>query len=109
MAAAHLRCCAGVRAYYDTITSSVQPLVSPLLSFTLSQSIDALCDAIDEFTGGVVVISHDAQLLSRLCADEEHAEVWVVEDGRIRTYDGDFEDYRNELIKEITAELDADD
>lgn len=35
--------------------------------------------------------------------------MWVVEDGRIRTYDGDFEDYRNELIKEITAELDADD
>jgi hypothetical protein len=39
------------------------------------QSIDALCDAIEEFSGGVIVISHDSQLLSRLCADEERSQV----------------------------------
>ena len=72
------------------------------------QSIDALCDAVDEFPGGVVVISHDAQLLSRLCADEERAEVWIVDEGRITKYDGDFDAYRSELIKEIAAELDED-
>ncbi|GFH15033.1 uncharacterized protein HaLaN_11187, partial [Haematococcus lacustris] len=71
-------------------------------------SIDALCDALEEYQGGVVVISHDAQLLSRLCMDEERSQVLVVEDGRIRQYGGDFEDYRNELIKEITAELDEE-
>ncbi|GFH07514.1 uncharacterized protein HaLaN_02326, partial [Haematococcus lacustris] len=72
------------------------------------KSIDALCDALEEYQGGVVVISHDAQLLSRLCMDEERSQVLVVEDGRIRQYGGDFEDYRNELIKEITAELDEE-
>lgn len=72
------------------------------------QSIDALCDAVEEFDGGVIVISHDAQLLSRLCSDEERSQVLIVEDGQIRQYDGDFEDYRTELIKEIQAELDAD-
>ena len=41
------------------------------------QSIDALCDAVEGFGGGVVVISHDAQLLSRLCADEERSQVRV--------------------------------
>ncbi|KAF8072920.1 ABCF4 [Scenedesmus sp. PABB004] len=73
------------------------------------QSIDALCDALDEFQGGVVVISHDSQLLSRLCADEERSEVWIVDDGKITFYNGDFDDYRNELVKEINAELDEDD
>lgn len=72
------------------------------------QSIDALCDAIEVFEGGVVVISHDAQLLSRMCEDETRSEVWIVEDGKVRSYPGDFEDYRNELIREITAELDDD-
>jgi hypothetical protein len=34
--------------------------------------------------------------------------VWIVDDGQITPYDGDFEDYRDELTKEIAAELDAD-
>lgn len=54
------------------------------------------------------MISHDAQLLSSMCEDEEHTEVWVVDDGKIINYDGDFEDYRSELIKEIIAELDEE-
>ena len=72
------------------------------------QSIDALCDAVEEFEGGVIVISHDAQLLTRLCSDQERSQVLIVEDGEIRQYDGDFDDYRSELIKEIQAELDED-
>ncbi|KAF5839706.1 P-loop containing nucleoside triphosphate hydrolase protein [Dunaliella salina] len=72
------------------------------------QSIDALCDALDEFQGGVVVISHDAQLLSRLCADEERSQVLIVEDGTIKNFPGDFEDYRNQLVKEIAEELDEE-
>jgi hypothetical protein len=73
------------------------------------QSIDALADALAEFEGGVIVISHDAQLLETVCADEERAEVWLVEDGAVTKYDGYFEDYRDELLKEISAEMEADD
>ncbi|CAK9217048.1 unnamed protein product [Sphagnum jensenii] len=70
------------------------------------QSIDALADALDEFTGGVVLVSHDARLISRVCEDEERSEIWVVEDGTVRKYPGSFDEYKTELIKEIVAEVD---
>ena len=35
-------------------------------------------------------------------------QVLVVEDGKIRQYNGDFEDYRAELTKEIQQELDEE-
>ena len=69
------------------------------------QSIDALSDAIKEFEGGVIIISHDSQLLSQVCEDEERSEVWVVDNGEIERYDGYFEDYKAELVKEIHDEL----
>jgi ATP-binding cassette subfamily F protein 1 len=69
------------------------------------QSIDALADALDEFTGGVVLVSHDARLISRVCEDEEKSEIWVVEDGTVRKYPGSFDEYKTELIKEIVAEV----
>jgi ATP-binding cassette, subfamily F, member 1 len=63
---------------------------------------------LDEYIGAVIVVSHDAQLLSRLCANEARSEVWVVQDGAVRKYNGDFEDYRSELIKDIAKELGDD-
>ncbi|KAI3703239.1 hypothetical protein L1987_73167 [Smallanthus sonchifolius] len=70
------------------------------------QSIDALADALDEFTGGVVLVSHDSRLISRVCDDEEKSQIWVVEDGTVEVFDGTFEDYKEELLKEIKAEVD---
>ncbi|KAI9107355.1 hypothetical protein K1719_021743 [Acacia pycnantha] len=70
------------------------------------QSIDALADALDEFTGGVVLVSHDSRLISRVCEDEERSQIWVVEDGTVKFFDGTFEDYKDELLKEIKAEVD---
>lgn len=70
------------------------------------QSIDALADALDEFTGGVVLVSHDSRLISRVCEDEEKSEIWVVENGTVRNFPGTFEEYKEELQREIKSEVD---
>ncbi|VVB05668.1 unnamed protein product [Arabis nemorensis] len=70
------------------------------------QSIDALADALDEFTGGIVLVSHDSRLISRVCAEEENSQIWVVEDGTVSFFEGSFEDYKEDLQREIRAEVD---
>ncbi|PKA60394.1 ABC transporter F family member 4 [Apostasia shenzhenica] len=70
------------------------------------QSIDALAEALEEFTGGVVLVSHDSRLISRVCEDEERSEIWVVEDGTVMKFPGSFEEYKEDLIREIKAEVD---
>uniref|UniRef100_A0A0D9X0J3 ABC transporter domain-containing protein n=1 Tax=Leersia perrieri TaxID=77586 RepID=A0A0D9X0J3_9ORYZ len=72
------------------------------------QSIDALADALDEFSGGVVIISHDSRLITRVCADEQRSEVWVVQDGMVRPYDGSFSEYRDDLLEDIRKEMAMD-
>lgn len=69
------------------------------------QSIVALADALQEFTGGVLV-SHDSRLISRVCEDEEKSEIWVVEEGTVRKFPGTFEEYKEDLMREIKAEVD---
>ncbi|CAL5025130.1 unnamed protein product [Urochloa decumbens] len=72
------------------------------------QSIDALADALDEFAGGVVITSHDSRLITRVCADEQRSEVWVVQDGMVRTFDGSFAEYRDDLLEGIRKEMAMD-
>ncbi|KAL0725633.1 hypothetical protein Bca4012_040232 [Brassica carinata] len=70
------------------------------------QSIDALADALDEFSGGVVLVSHDSRLISRVCEDEEKSQIWVVEDGTVSFFDGTFEEYKEDLQRQIREEVD---
>ncbi|RID65252.1 hypothetical protein BRARA_D00459 [Brassica rapa] len=70
------------------------------------QSIDALADALDEFSGGVVLVSHDSRLISRVCEDEEKSRIWVVEDRTVSFFDGTFEEYKEELQIQIREEVD---
>jgi len=51
---------------------------------------DALTIALEEYTGAVVLVSHDRSLI-RAVADE----LWLVADGQAQLFDGDLEDYRN--------------
>ena len=51
---------------------------------------DALTIALEEYTGAVVLVSHDRSLI-RAVADE----LWLVADGAARLFDGDLEDYKS--------------
>ena len=50
---------------------------------------DALTLALEEYTGAMVLVSHDRSLI-RATADE----LWLVADGGAQAFDGDLEDYR---------------
>ncbi|MBZ0096713.1 MAG: ATP-binding cassette domain-containing protein [Sulfuricella sp.] len=51
---------------------------------------DALTLALEEYTGAVVLVSHDRSLI-RAVADE----LWLIADGEAKLFDGDLEDYKS--------------
>src|SRR6202165_467938 len=53
----------------------------------------ALAEAINEFPGAVIVVSHDRYLIEA-CADQ----LWVVADQAVTAYDGDLDDYRRMVL-----------
>jgi ATP-binding cassette subfamily F protein 3 len=56
-------------------------------------SRQALIEALNEFPGAVILISHDRHLIEAT-ADR----LWLVKDGTVRPYDGDLSDYRQEIV-----------
>ncbi len=56
-------------------------------------SREALIEAINDFPGAVVLVSHDRHLVE-MTADR----LWLVRDGRVRVYDEDLDTYRRELL-----------
>ena len=53
----------------------------------------ALAEAINEFPGAVIMVSHDRYLIEA-CADQ----LWVVADQTVTTYDGDLDEYRRMVL-----------
>jgi ATP-binding cassette, subfamily F, member 3 len=63
----------------------------------------ALAEAINEFPGAVIMVSHDRYLIEA-CADR----LWVVADGAVTSFDGDLDEYRrNVLSQRARADVDA--
>ncbi|XP_055311520.1 ATP-binding cassette sub-family F member 1 [Sitodiplosis mosellana] len=60
------------------------------------ESIDALAEAINEYKGGVVIVSHDERLIR-----ETACTLYVIEEQTINEIDGDFDDYRKELLESL--------
>jgi ATP-binding cassette subfamily F protein 3 len=62
----------------------------------------ALIEAINDFPGAVMLVSHDRHLLEA-CADR----LWLVHGGRIAPFDGDLDDYRRHVLGDAGQPLSA--
>lgn len=60
------------------------------------ESIDALGEAINDYKGAVIVVSHDARLIT-----ETNCQLWVVEEQGVSQIDGDFDDYKREVLEAL--------
>jgi ATP-binding cassette subfamily F protein 3 len=54
----------------------------------------ALVDALNEYEGAVIIVSHDRHLLDA-CADE----LWLVQHGTVKAFDGSLDDYQKIVLK----------
>jgi ATP-binding cassette subfamily F protein 1 len=64
------------------------------------ESIDALCDALRLYNGGVVLVSHDARLI-----ETTNCQLWVVEEQNVWPWEAGFADYRADLLHKLEAQL----
>jgi ATP-binding cassette subfamily F protein 1 len=64
------------------------------------ESIDALAEAITEYNGGVIIVSHDERLIR-----ETDCRLYIIENQNIFDLKGDFDDYRKELLDELGEEI----
>lgn len=67
------------------------------------ESIDALCDAIREYEGGVVIVTHDARLI-----ESTECVLWVCGDQDVVVYDGTFEDYKQSILDDLHKQAQAE-
>ncbi len=55
-------------------------------------SREALVEALNDYQGAVILVSHDANLIELVCD-----RLWIVENGSCGAFDGDLDDYRRSL------------
>jgi len=59
----------------------------------------ALIEAINEYEGAIILVSHDRYLLEA-CADR----LWLVDNGTVSTFDGDMDDYVRYVLSKARGE-----
>lgn len=67
------------------------------------ETIDALCDAINEFNGGIVVVTHDQRLI-----EECDCTLWVVEKQGVTPWEAGFDDYKQSILRQLEEEVERE-
>ena len=64
------------------------------------ETIDALIEAVNQFNGGIVVVTHDQRLIENCDCD-----LWVVEKQAVTKWTAGFDDYKANLLKEMEDKI----
>ena len=64
------------------------------------ETIDSLAEALNEFEGGMVLVSHDFRLINQVAK-----EIWICEHQKITRWEGDIIAYKHHLKKRIMKKL----
>ena len=56
--------------------------------------MNALLIALNNFEGGLVIVSHDQYFVGSICS-----QIYVVKDAEVRLFKGDFDDYKASLLR----------
>ena len=57
------------------------------------EAMDALSDALNQFQGGVLMVSHDVTMLQNVCTS-----LWVCDQGRVEKFPGDVKAYKRKIL-----------
>jgi len=60
------------------------------------ETIDALADALNEFNGGMILVSHDFRLINQVAE-----EIWECKDSKVTKWTGGIMEYKTALIKTV--------
>merc|ERR1712232_1468715 len=67
------------------------------------ESIDALIDAINEFNGGIIVVTHDQRLIE-FC----ECTLWVVDNEKVTSWGAGFENYKDTILQQLEEEVEKE-
>jgi len=67
------------------------------------ETIDALADAIKNYEGGVILVSHDFRLIDQVAKD-----IWICENQKVTKWEGDILAYKNHLKAKVMKAANKD-
>ena len=59
------------------------------------EAMDALSTALQQFGGGVLMVSHDVTMLQTVCTS-----LWVCDNGMVEQFDGDVKAYKKRIMSQ---------
>ena len=60
------------------------------------ETVEALIDGLKDYEGGLMVITHESELITNL-----ESQLWIVKDKKIEFYNNTFEDYSNKIMEQV--------